>query len=89
MSPDQASQLQPGDVKPLDTDGVAAAVIGTVLFAVAFLVMLPLRGQLSDSDKSWWLLVAGCGTVIGILLTGYSVRRRAAYRAAARKSDVG
>lgn len=67
-------------VEPLDEDGVGAAVIGTVLWAGALVVLLLIRGRLVADGVEWWIAVAGFGVVLGLVGIGYTTRRRAAYR---------
>ncbi|MGD7732969.1 DUF2530 domain-containing protein [Propionibacteriaceae bacterium G57] len=64
-------------VAPLDEDGVQAAIIGTIAWAVGLVVML-LRG---DAAPAWytWTCVAGIG--VGGLALVYLVRRRRVRRA--------
>ena len=78
------SQPENGEVhaKPLDVDGVNAAIAGTIAFAIGAVVLLLLKNTLAEHDATWfiWTAVAGClGGVGGI---AYATRRRAAYRAA-------
>ena len=72
------------NTKPLDVDGVNAAIAGTVLFAIGFVVLLFMRPQLAEQGASWWLWVCAAGAVMGLVAIGYTTRRRAAYRAAGR-----
>lgn len=61
-------------VKPLDEDGVQVAALGTLVWAVASVVLL-VRG---DASPDWWLWTALFGTVIGMLGLGYCLRRKRA-----------
>lgn len=70
--------------KPLDVDGVTAAVAGTVVFALAFFALLFARSTLEDNGAQWWLWTCAAGAVMGVLGIAYTTRRRAAYRAAGR-----
>jgi uncharacterized membrane protein len=72
------------NTKPLDVDGVNAAIAGTVVFAIAFVVLAFMRPQLAQHDAGWWLWVCAAGAVMGLGAIGYTTRRRAAYRAAGR-----
>lgn len=76
------SQTPEASVEPLDVDGVLAAVLGTILFAVAAVVLFALRSQLESQDRDWWFWTALTGVAIGLLLTAYTIRRRSVYRAA-------
>ncbi len=73
--------------KPLDVDGVTAAIAGTIGFAGAFVVLLFLRSALEANNDLWWLWVCGTGAVMGVVGIGYTTRRRAAYRAAGRTTQ--
>lgn len=68
--------------EPLDADGVAAFRWGTVMWVVAFAVLL-----ITGSENTWWLWVCFAGIVIGVLGTIYSTRRRAVYAAAKRATS--
>jgi hypothetical protein len=71
------------EVKPLDVDGVRAVAVGTVLWAVALVALLPFWGRLSDDGHLWWVGMCAAGTALGLLGMAYVTRRRAAIRAAA------
>lgn len=71
------------DVDPLDVDGVRTVVVGTGLWLVAFVALLPLYGRLQDTGRGWWLWTCVAGFVLGLLGYAYCRRRRTA-RARAR-----
>jgi hypothetical protein len=62
--------------KPVDTDGVRTVVVGTVLWAVATVVVLLLRGRLEEAGNGWWLWTCLAGTGLGLLGIEYTRRRR-------------
>ncbi len=64
-------------IRPLDEDGITATITGTVLFAVATLVMLALRSQLDAAGHGWWLWVGVTGVVVGGIGYAYCTRRAA------------
>lgn len=64
------------DVEPLDVDGVRTIAVGTALWLVAFLGLLPFYGQLADSGRTWWLWACLAG--FGLGLCGYEYCRRRA-----------
>jgi Mg2+ and Co2+ transporter CorA len=68
-------------------DGVLPVTVGTALWGVAFLVLLPLHGRLSDSGRGWWLWVCLAGFGLGLLGTWWVRRRREAYRRAGRSAS--
>ena len=65
-------------IEPLDEDGVGAVAVGTVLWAIALIVLVILRDRLGDD--SWWIQVALVGALLGLPGLWYTTRRRAAYR---------
>jgi hypothetical protein len=74
---------QDQDAAPLDVDGVGAVTAGTVLWAVAFVVLLLVGLRFGDAN-GWWLWVCITGAALGLPGMVYTRRRRAAYRAAGR-----
>lgn len=64
------------DVEPLDVDGVRTVGIGTALWLVAFVGLLPFYGRLDDAGKGWvlWTCLAGFG--LGLCGLEYCRRRR-------------
>ena len=63
------------DVEPLDVDGVRTLVVGTALWAIAFLALLPFYGQLREDGRGWvlWTCLAGFG--LGLFGWEYCRRR--------------
>lgn len=55
------------DVDPLDVDGIRTLQIGTVLWGVAFLMLLPFSGSLQDHGHLWWLWTCAAGLGLGLL----------------------
>lgn len=64
------------DVEPLDVDGVRTVAVGTVLWAVAFVLLLPFYGRLVDSGRDWWLWTCVAGFGLGLIGVDYCRRRR-------------
>ena len=60
----------------MDEDGVQVAIIGTVAWIIAA-VVLWLRG---DAVADWWLWTALVGVLIGIVGLAYCLRRRSRRR---------
>ena len=46
------------DLQPLDVDGVGAVAVGTVVWAVAFVVCLLLQGRLDAAGDGWERIAA-------------------------------
>ncbi len=65
-------------VEPLDVDGVRTVQVGTGLFVLAFIGLLPFYGRLEEAGNTWllWMCLAGVG--LGIL--GVEVCRRRSQR---------
>jgi hypothetical protein len=66
------------DVAPLDVDGVRTVTVGSALWFLAFVGMLPFYGRLSDSGRGWWLWTCLAGLALGLFGLEYCRRRRAA-----------
>ncbi|HWJ68081.1 MAG TPA: DUF2530 domain-containing protein [Nocardioides sp.] len=63
-------------VEPLDVDGVRTVQVGTALFALAFLALLPFYGRLEEGDRTWLLWMCLTGVGLGLLGVEYCKRRR-------------
>ena len=64
----------------LGKQGVRTVLVGTVMWAVAFVVLLLLRNQLEESGRQWWLWTCVAGVGLGLLGYEYTRRRRDAIR---------
>ncbi len=64
-------------VRALDEDGINVAVIGTVVFALATLILAWQLPALHTRHAAWWVWVGVAGTVQGLLGLWYCVRRKA------------
>ncbi len=62
--------------EPLPYDGVASVAVGTVLWAIAAIVLLFFLDDLRDDGHLWWLATAICGFVLGLAGLWIVVRRR-------------
>lgn len=74
---------------PVETDVATAVAVGTALWAVALLGLLPFWGWLSSTDRLWWLGVCAVGIALGLAGLPYSRRRQAAARRAQSLPDDG
>jgi membrane protein DedA with SNARE-associated domain len=62
---------------PLETNEVAIAVTGTLLWALGLVVLAVFfRGNLQRHDASWWLWACGLGVVLGLYGLRFALRRR-------------
>lgn len=85
MSPRASTRPAP---LPLETNDVLTVVIGTVLWAVALVVLAVLLIADVTEVHGWWLAMCGCGIVLGLFgIRG--CRRRQAARDQTRRSPVG
>jgi hypothetical protein len=63
---------------PLRTNDVRPVAIGTVLWGVAFLALLPFHARLEDHGVLWWIPACASGFLLGLVGLAY-VRRRASH----------
>ncbi|WP_307874451.1 DUF2530 domain-containing protein [Frankia nepalensis] len=73
-------QREPGQLAPLPYDGVGSIAVGTGLWLVALVVMIPFVDDLRADGHLWWLATAACGFGLGLLGLVIVVRRRARLR---------
>jgi hypothetical protein len=64
------------DVEPLDVDGIRTLAVGTILWLLAFLVLLPFHDRLEQAGRDWWLWTCLAGFGVGVLGWEYCRRRR-------------
>lgn len=67
--------------RPYDTDGIGAVALGTVVWFVAFLVLLALHDRLRHDGHLWFIATALAGWLLGLLGVYVCVRRRNRLRA--------
>ncbi len=48
-------------------DPVRLFLVGTIVWAVGFVALLPFSGRLSDAGRSWWLWTCLAGVGIGLI----------------------
>ena len=63
------------DPEPLETDDVRIVAGGTVLWAVAFVVLVVLKAAGSDIH-GWWLWMCASGVGLGLIGVRYCLNRR-------------
>jgi hypothetical protein len=63
-------------VEPLDVNGVRTIAIGSVVWLVAFVALLPFYSTLQDHGRGWWLWTCLAGFGLGLLGVEYCRRRR-------------
>jgi hypothetical protein len=69
-------------VEPLDLDGVRTMQVGTALWAVALVLLLPFYGRLREDGHLWWLWTCVAGFGLGLVGWDHVRRRRNARRQA-------
>jgi hypothetical protein len=75
------------ELKPMEFDLAKVVLIGTVLYAIAAVVMLPLHTSLTNDGRGRWPWIAVSGAGLGLLGLYYLKRRdRAIARDAAREA---
>ena len=72
------------EVAPLDVDGVRTLEVGTGLWLLGFLAMLPFYGRLAETDNVWWLWTCLAGFGLGLFGLEFCRRRRSARERAER-----
>lgn len=68
------------EVEPMDVDGVRTMTVGTILWGVLAVALLPFLGTLQDDGRTWWLWTALAGFGLGLIGIEYCRRRRNALR---------
>ena len=66
------------DVEPLDVDGVRTLEVGTALWFLGFLALVPFYERLQDDGNLWWLWTCTAGFGLGLFGLEYCRRRRRA-----------
>ena len=64
-------------LEPLEINGIAAVIVGTIVWTVATVIMILMRDQLEASGRGNWIWICACGVLLGLLGIRYT-RRRAA-----------
>jgi hypothetical protein len=72
---DGANGATAGEIKPMEVDIFKIVVIGTVLYAIAFVVLLPFRTSLEHAGHGRWPWIALSGVVLGFMGLGITYRR--------------
>lgn len=68
--------------EPLPQDGVKTVLIGTVLWTIALIALLPFAGRLEDDGRLWWIATCAVGAGLGLLGLVYCKRRADSLRRA-------
>jgi hypothetical protein len=68
--------IDPQDLKPIETDGINLLYVGTVLFVLATFVLIYQPDFIDDQTQTIWLRITIMGTVLGIIGLRVIKRRR-------------
>lgn len=68
------------EVEPMDVDGVRTMTVGTIIWGVLGVALLPFLGNLEQDDRTWWLWTSVAGFGLGLIGIEYCRRRRNALR---------
>ena len=68
------------EVEPMDVDGVRTMTVGTIVWGVIAIALLPFLGTLDENGRTWWLWTALAGFGLGLIGIEYCRRRRNALR---------
>jgi uncharacterized protein DUF2530 len=74
MTKDQRSYVV-APVQPLDVTGTRTITVGVVIWAIAFVALLPFYDTLRDHGNLWWLWTCLAGFGLGLLGREYCRRR--------------
>lgn len=81
--------LEQAPVPPLDVDGLNVVTIGLVLFGLATVLGVVFHATLVARGHGWWLWVAVCGFLLGLVGLAYCTRRRKQRRSEEARSASG
>ena len=68
--------IDPRDLKPIETDGINLLYVGTVLFVLATLVLIYQPDFIDDQTQTVWLRITIMGTILGLIGLRIIKRRR-------------
>lgn len=76
-------------VEPMDVDGVRTMTVGTILWGVVAVALIPFLGTLEADGRTWWTWTALAGLGLGLIGIEYCRRRRNAlqHRPGRRRAD--
>ncbi len=77
------------DPAPLPYDGVRTVTVGTIVWLVALIVLLPFWTRLNDDGHLWWIATAAIGFGLGVLGVWYCRRRSVRLRGQGRNVGEG
>lgn len=66
------------DVDPLDLDGIRTVSVGSAIWLLAFVGLLPFWGRLEEAGRLWWVWTCTAGFGLGLFGLEYCRRRKVA-----------
>lgn len=63
-------------VEPMDVDGVRTMTVGTIVWGVIAVALVPFLGTLEEQGRTWWIWTAVAGLGLGLIGIEYCRRRR-------------
>lgn len=63
-------------VEPMDVNGVRTMTVGTIIWGIIAIALLPFWGNLQDQGRTWWLWTAIAGLGLGLMGIEFCKRRR-------------
>lgn len=64
------------NVAPLDVDGIRTVTVGSALWLIGFIALLPFYGQLQENGRGWWPWACLAGFGFGMLGLAYCRARK-------------
>jgi Protein of unknown function (DUF2530) len=80
--------LGPPAVRAVDVDGVRTVAVGTVLWAITFVVLALFRDDLDAAGVGWWMWTCLGGVGLGLLGLEYTRKRRDAIASARLREEA-
>lgn len=68
------------EVEPMDVDGVRTMTVGTIIWGVIAIALLPFLDNLESTGRIWWMWTAVAGFGLGLIGVEYCRRRKNALR---------
>ena len=68
--------IDPQDLKPIETEGINLLYVGTVFFVLATFVLIYQPNFIDDQTQTVWLRITIMGTMLGLIGVRIIKRRR-------------